>query len=238
MSVAKINLIEGFTLLVLLVARNGTAQPIPGFINADNYPDANNVGGAPIYYWTGPGTRDLAPVEGTYVQVLGRPAGATTAFELLPNTDNKTNFKLLEPGYFDVGILIIYSVTGREGSHLPVEFVVRSWRGASSWEAAQISPEALAGQTPVFQDDAIANFIDATGPARPGFFSHITSFTLMPIPEPTVLGLGIVGGSLMFMAQLSSRRQRRKRRALGHRLVLIDPQKNNVSNSLTRVLRL
>jgi hypothetical protein len=201
MGTVRKTILLGLISLLFSTVGNGWAQII-----SIGYIDGNNIGDiepTPIYYWTGQGTRDLAPVEGTFVQVLARPGGTIADFKILSSTVGVSTFGLVALGYFSAGILQIPSVTGSVGSQQPVDFIIRAWHGADNWESAQITPGALAGKTPVFQETVqlYERPIDVIVTEN---LAHASSFTLVPIPEPSAIILGVLGTVMILLIRRAS----------------------------------
>lgn len=137
---------------------------------------------------------ELAPVNGTFVQVLSRPLGSSGEFVPLANIANgRTAFELLVPGFFVAGISdrIPGVFAGEEA-----EFFVRGWRGAMTWEEAQNNPNALKGQTPVFVNKTgYLSSSDMQPNHVPEPLVNMPSLVLVPEPSTFVLigfGLGVV----------------------------------------------
>ena len=128
------------TTLSLQAQSAGTA-----IVGLNNY-DANNL----ILFNSGSGGAEPAPIDGTWVQVLGGPTSANLA--VVRSTDGLSVFGLADPGYFDGGFGMVTNVTGGSRAY----FQVRAWRGAATWADALANPSAFTGQSDVFQTDTTA----------------------------------------------------------------------------------
>ncbi len=136
-----------------------------------NY-DSNN----PIYIWdVGTATMKLAPFSGTFVQVLGRPAGSTGDFQVIKGS-GRSVFTMAEPGFFDGGIGAVPGVTGG----IDAEIVIRAWHGATTWDQATGSPAAFVGQSPIFVN-ATERVTPIPGPQHASQL-NAPSFTMYPLP--------------------------------------------------------
>jgi hypothetical protein len=152
---------------------------------------------APIFMPDG----SLAPVEASFVQVLGRSVDIGGEFIVLQDdASSESVFELFHPGFFSShfgpGSGISAPIPGitppDEG-----EFIVRAWRGAATWEEAMNDPTAFIGQTPVFLNRTGSYDFSDTPLHLPESLLNMPSFTLFPVPEPSVYGLLICGAGLL-----------------------------------------
>ena len=163
---------------------------------------------APIYFWSGSGPILKAPAD-TYVQILARPPASATPFKPVGDFFGKTIFSIdpIFPGFFDAGLST--NVPG-VGPNEMGEFYVRAWRGANTWEEALQNPNAFVGQSEVFQDRTGNIGIGNVGglEAHATALSHLRSFTILPVPEPSTLAMGF-WGALLFWPIIRKKRKHR-----------------------------
>ena len=157
---------------------NVLAQIGTGTVSLDNY-DSNN----PLYIWdVSTATTKLAPVAGTFVQILGRLAGSTREFQILTHYGGGVplTIPMSEPGFFAFENLSIGAVPGVP-ERTNAEITIRAWNGAASWEAALRTPSAFVGQSPIFENRTGTN---PPGPGAPNPEPlNAPSFTMYPVPE-------------------------------------------------------
>lgn len=136
------------------------------------------------------GQQMLAPPQGTFVQIFARPINSKGNFEAVRSRfSQEVVFELVQPGFFDGGISdALPGIEPEEDG----EFFVRAWRGAATWEEATMNPEAFIGRTPVFRNET--GFINTLAKDFvPSELDNMPSLTLEPVPEPSTIGLGLVG---------------------------------------------
>jgi hypothetical protein len=146
----------------------------------------------PIFFWSGSGPTNLAPI-GTFVQVLAQSETTDGEFIQLPRETPKI-FVVGEPFnvpgiWGELQIDVDYLLKSQD--ERMANFIVRAWRGAETWDAAVNDPNAFIGQSGVFTRELNAAFPitriqDPVDLAPP-------SFTVVPVPEPSVIGLLGVG---------------------------------------------
>jgi hypothetical protein len=151
-----------------------TAHCDQALVSPSNY-DSNQ----PIFFWSGFGSTIRAPVQGTFVQVLGGNAADRLSVLMTYAERPASVFPLTEPGFFDFGgLAIVPGVEPRAEGY----FQVRAWRGDESWEAAQRNPQAFTGQSAVFRDQV--GILPVAGDnIWPAPLLHLPSFTIVPVPE-------------------------------------------------------
>jgi hypothetical protein len=106
------------------------------------------------------------------------------------------------PGYFSGGVLTIPDVMPAGG---PAFFEVKAWESAygATFEAASAAGAmggrtALLGSSGVFMSDTgNPNAIPPDLP--PDLGSLIPTFTVSPVPEPSVIALGLIGAGALLM---------------------------------------
>jgi hypothetical protein len=106
------------------------------------------------------------------------------------------------PGYFSGGVLTIAGVSPAGG---PAFFEVRAWESAygATFEAASAAGAmngrlALTGRSGVFTSDTgNPNAIPPDLP--PDLGSLIPNFSVSPVPEPSVIALGLIGAGALLM---------------------------------------
>lgn len=129
------------------------------------------------------------------------PVGIAVGFRTLANA----GFVQTSGNYPDVapptGVNATVTVFGPPGGE-PVTLQVRAWSaGFASYEAALASndPSKLAGKSLVFSLQATGN-PQSSPPGPPPVMNGFQGFGLSPIPEPSVIALGIIGlGTLVML---------------------------------------
>jgi hypothetical protein len=151
----------------------------------------------PIFFSPGPGLTQRAPVNGTFVQILGGPRADSL---VVLNTQLGEIFGLVEPGFFDAMSFVMTNAQPRSTAW----FQIRSWRGDATWDRAVINPRAFAGQSPVFENPT--GVFEGFNTAIPSLFLNAPSFTIMPVPEPSTPLLILFG--LLLMRRSKAKRVR------------------------------
>ena len=157
---------------------NVVAQPGMGTVGLSSYDSYN-----PIYMWDSrTATTNLAPVPGTFVQVLGRPARSTNEFEIARYYlgGPPLTIPMSEPGFFYRADADIGAIPGVPES-TKADIIIRAWNGAANWEEALGTPSAFVGQSPIFENPT------GTNPFPPGIPGpqplNAPSFTMYLQPE-------------------------------------------------------
>jgi hypothetical protein len=75
--------------------------------------------------------------------------------------------------------------------------VIRAWRGNQSWEQAKNNPKAFIGQSVIFQNPTATEL--GAGAGNFASFGNAPSFTIVPVPEPEVIALGVLGAIMLYL---------------------------------------
>jgi hypothetical protein len=94
------------------------------------------------------------------------------------------------------------TVTGLANNGDMVTIQARAWQsvpGADTWELQSVNPNGWVGMGPVFDHDS-SRAGDPTDPAIPiGQNPAWRGFSISPVPEPSVIGLGLLGAGALLM---------------------------------------
>jgi hypothetical protein len=144
----------------------------------------------PIFYQTF-GT--LATRNDFYVEVLAGPVGSTLIPATIAGT-TETVIKLDQPGYFDGGIGVIPQYDGLHDNG-PVDLQVRAWTGAPTYDQSVSTGMSLRWSQFTGSWDPNSG-LPPSGPT----LNMTASFVVgMPIPEPSVTALGIIGSLALWL---------------------------------------
>jgi hypothetical protein len=155
----------------------------------------NLAAGGAIFLVDPPAEPKLAPVEGTFVQVLGRPLDSNGQFQEAISSNNQTIFGMEVPGYFNGGLSKRISGVA---SSCRAEFIVRAWRGAETWSEALEDPTAFAGQSEVFENET-GYYSDVTTPDFKARNLNNPPVFMRPVPEPSTAFLILTGGGALVL---------------------------------------
>jgi len=149
-------------------------------ISLNNY----GAGAGQIFWEQTPGAAAvLAPLDGTYVQLVtagGVVTDTASGADIIPMAD---------AGQF-------YGGTGRvpgAADGATVEFTLRAWRGAATWDAATERGSATWSQATGSWNDA------AVPPAVPTGPDMINPAVTIVVPEPSTIALGLLGGAALLL---------------------------------------
>ena len=134
----------------------------------------------------------LAAGPDFYVEVLGGPVGGYLA-PLEPIGASTPIIKLNDPGYFDAGIGVIPGV--RDGG--VADFQVRAWYGSPDYDHAAAGVGLSIRWTQIVGGWDPTSGVAPTGPTLQMGSPVWVGF---PIPEPSVMGLAILGAGLIAVA--------------------------------------
>jgi len=134
-----------------------------------------------------------APVDGTYIQLIGGPVGGTLA----PVTQAKPGstasvFGMTEPGFFDSEVGVVPGVTSGDA-----QLQLIAWRGSADLASAtDVGRSAVWTQSTGSWDPAAQPPAAPTGPAMalPGSFTIVAT-----VPEPSTLALGVLGAAALLI---------------------------------------
>lgn len=147
-------------------------------VNLNNY-----AGGAQIFWEQTPGTPVLAPLDGTFVQLV---------YNGTPITDTATGDSIIpmaEAGSFYGGTGIVPGAA----DNATVELTLRAWRGAASWDLASDRGSATWSQATGAWNPA------AVPPAPPSGADLSNPAVTIVVPEPTTIALGLLGGAALLL---------------------------------------
>lgn len=173
-----LSILAALTLASVVCSADGTV-----FLN--NY-DANKA----IFYMS-EGTLASEGL-GVTLQILGGPVGGALA-PINPNGKTNPNLSLVEPGFFDA--VPSFGVVPGVADGAQAQFQVRAWIGAD-YASAQVRAESTTWTQKV-----------GTNPAPPSppvpEALQFPGLTLINIPEPSTIALGLLGAALLLIRRRS-----------------------------------
>ena len=131
----------------------------------------------------------LATVQdGIYVEVWGGPVGGVL-FPIAIIGSTNTAFQLNKDGYFDAGVGIIPGLT----DNAQADVQVRAWSQKDSWNKGN----SLGKSMPFPQETGSWDPKSGAAPSGPPLQMRNSVIVAMPIPEPSAIALGLLGGTAL-----------------------------------------
>lgn len=161
-----------------------TLSPVPIVTNGVTGATLNNTFRAQLFYGT---TADASAMTPVWYSTTG-PGTQTPYTFLIPGLIADSAAKYTDPARVDAG-----------GTGF---FQVRAWTAAlgadyatafAAWSSQPADPSRLLGQSVVVQVSNIAGTVGNPTPPLPSNLVGMQSFGVFPVPEPSVIALGLIG---------------------------------------------
>jgi len=175
------------SLATLVIASGAFAQGTVNF---------NNSSASLVTYGEGPNAGNSLPTGGVFSVALYWAVAGTTDVNSFVQIGASAGIAPIA-GRYSGGVRTTGAGTAPDGTGA---FLVRAWSTAdgASWEQASVVPNAWQGTSGIFQSATGGGGSPATLPV--GLSATALPFTvaLVPVPEPSVIMLGIAGAGLLW----------------------------------------
>jgi hypothetical protein len=129
------------------------------------------------------------PAQNVTIQLLGGPVGGTLA--PVATQQGANSFTLLADGYFDAGFGVVPGVTGTG----PASFEFQAWTGGGAYADA-LNRVSVTWDQPVTSWDSTPPNLP---PATIAALALPSSPTILPVPEPSTIALGLLGAAALLI---------------------------------------
>jgi hypothetical protein len=175
------------TIATLVFAAGAFAQGTVNF---------NNSSTSLVTYGEGPNAGSSLPTGGVFSVALYWAVQGTVDVNSFVQLGASAGIAPI-PGRYSGGVRTTGAGTAPDGTGA---FLVRAWSTAdgASWEEASVKPGAWAGTSGIFESATGGGGSPATLPVALSGSALPFSVSLVPVPEPSVIMLGLAGAGLLW----------------------------------------